>query len=179
MKGVLLRCPRCGTTQEQEGECNACHEAQAKYFCANHDLGRWLDAPQCSQCGARFGDPIVSPSSIRPFPEAPASPSRRERVERTPERAPSVRTGPWDTGRWGTRKKDRVIVPRPSERYDRHDDPESDHMRESPETYIELPRATLLLGGCLRSVISILFFMFFLFLLFSLFLGGTLIQFFP
>ena len=181
MKGVVLRCPRCGTTQEHEGECNACHEASTKYFCSNHEPGRWLDTPKCLHCGARFGDPSAPRSPTRFPPEAPASPSRRVRVERAPERTPPVRTGPWDTGRWGARKRERVIVPPPpGERYDRYDEPESDrHMGESSERYGELPPATIILGGCLRSAISIVFFMFFLFLLFSLFLGGTLIQFFP
>jgi len=65
MSGVVLRCPNCGTTRSATGECEACHEAQVRYFCSNHEPGRWLDAPACQQCGARFGDP-ARPATMRP-----------------------------------------------------------------------------------------------------------------
>jgi hypothetical protein len=63
MSGVVLRCSNCGTVQAGMGECEACHEAQVRYFCRNHAPGLWLDAPLCSQCGARFaGSPRTAPS---------------------------------------------------------------------------------------------------------------------
>jgi hypothetical protein len=77
MTGVVLRCPNCGTTRSTPGECEACHEAQVRYYCTNHDPGEWLDEPTCGRCGAKFGD--------RPPPPRPApSPSRRSRSPRPP-----------------------------------------------------------------------------------------------
>lgn len=67
MSGVALRCPNCGTTQSGPGECDACHEAAVRYFCANHNPGRWLDGPACPSCGARFGE-------VRPAPRVPPTP---------------------------------------------------------------------------------------------------------
>ena len=64
---VVLRCPTCGTTQGDAGECEACSDGEVRYFCTNHDEGIWLDSPVCSRCGARFGDP---PRKPRP-PQAP------------------------------------------------------------------------------------------------------------
>ena len=34
---VVLRCPTCGTTQGDAGECEACSEGEVRYFCTNHD----------------------------------------------------------------------------------------------------------------------------------------------
>ena len=45
MSVVVLRCPNCGTTQATPAECEACHEADVRWFCPNHTPGRWLDAP--------------------------------------------------------------------------------------------------------------------------------------
>ena len=75
MTGVVLRCPNCGTTRAALGECDACHDAQVRYYCTNHAPGLWLDAAACPQCGARFGDPpkIIAP----PTPTAPTAPSQR------------------------------------------------------------------------------------------------------
>lgn len=69
MSSVVLRCPNCGTTRAASGECEACHEAQVRYYCTNHTPGRWLDTPSCLQCGARFGEPMGVP--VRPAPAAP------------------------------------------------------------------------------------------------------------
>ena len=55
MSDVVIRCPNCGTTQRTLGECDACHEADVRYFCSNHEPGRWLDGPVCDACGARYG----------------------------------------------------------------------------------------------------------------------------
>ena len=74
MSGVVLRCPNCGTTRTASGECEACHEAQVRYYCSNHTPGRWLDTASCPQCGARFGESVSAP--VR---SAPAAPTRRPR----------------------------------------------------------------------------------------------------
>jgi hypothetical protein len=78
MSGVVLRCPNCGTTKSASGECEACHEAQVRYYCSNHTPGLWLDAPSCPHCGARFGE--ATRASVRPVPDVPggarALPSR-------------------------------------------------------------------------------------------------------
>lgn len=72
MSGVVIRCPNCGTTQTALGECEACHEADARHFCPNHTPGRWLDGPSCSVCGARVG---AGPAGERPEPP-PRRPAR-------------------------------------------------------------------------------------------------------
>jgi len=66
MSDVFIRCPNCGTTQDTLGTCDACHEAETRYFCSNHQPGRWLDGPACSACGARYGvDRKTSPPPRR------------------------------------------------------------------------------------------------------------------
>jgi hypothetical protein len=102
MSGVVLRCPSCGTTRAAPGECEACHEAQVRYYCSNHTPGRWLDAPSCPQCGARFGEPARAP--VRPAPAAPTrAPARPAPAApgRTPAPAPSAapRPSPASAGR--------------------------------------------------------------------------------
>ena len=75
MSGVVLRCPNCGTTRAAPGECEACHEAQVRYYCTNHTPGRWLEARSCPQCGASFGAAARAP--VAPQPQtAPAAPRR-------------------------------------------------------------------------------------------------------
>lgn len=81
MSKVVLRCPKCGTSQNQPGECDACYEAQVRYFCTNHVPGRWLDAPVCEDCGQKFGEAPKPP----PVPSAPLrAPTRTN--PRTPAR---------------------------------------------------------------------------------------------
>ena len=70
---VVLRCPICGTAQEQGGECEACSEAEVQYFCTNHEEGIWLNSAVCSVCGATYGD---APRK-RPAPGEPGSPPAR------------------------------------------------------------------------------------------------------
>ena len=90
MSGVVLRCPNCGTTQAGPGECEACHEVQVAPYCTNHSPGRWLEAPTCPQCGARFGE--SSPAGrTTPSPTTrppPATPTRQ------PARGPGP-PSPW------------------------------------------------------------------------------------
>jgi hypothetical protein len=81
---VLVRiCPSCGTTRATPGECDACHEANVRYFCTNHGPGLWLDASACPKCGARFGDRARGASV-----PAPATPARRPARPPAPPLAP-------------------------------------------------------------------------------------------
>lgn len=85
MSTVVLRCPNCGTTQSTPGECDACHDAQVRYYCTNHSPGQWLDASACPQCGARFG--VAAPPRREP-PPPPRS------VPRPPSASPVRRPAP-------------------------------------------------------------------------------------
>lgn len=80
MSDVVIRCPNCGTTQATLGECEACHEAEARYFCPNHAPGRWIDGPTCPSCGARH--------TGRTRVEAPPPRVTQPRVSRTGPPAP-------------------------------------------------------------------------------------------
>jgi len=96
VSGVIIRCPNCGTTQSTLGECEACHEAGTRYFCTNHEPGRWLDGPACAVCGVRYG---MEPATSRPPPraraESPVSWPPSSRPVDEPERVPmDVRSGP-------------------------------------------------------------------------------------
>ena len=100
MTRVVLRCPNCGTTQAAPGECDACHEAQVRYFCTNHNPGQWLASPKCPQCGAQFGvaEPVrrAAPPPPRPAPQ----PDRRAALPARPKvspppPAPRRRPSPW------------------------------------------------------------------------------------
>ena len=72
MSEVVIRCPNCGTTGITLGECDACHDAERRYFCTNHKPGRWLDGPACAACGAHFGVDRAPPrQAARPIPEPP------------------------------------------------------------------------------------------------------------
>lgn len=90
---VVLRCPNCGTTRATAGECEACHEAQARYFCTNHRPGLWLDAPVCPRCGARFGGSASVPSAARPAVPASKVPAHSTPAVRAPARV-SASSGP-------------------------------------------------------------------------------------
>jgi len=107
MSGVLLRCPKCGTTQSHTGECDACYEDTVRYYCSNHSPGLWLNAPTCIKCGAKFGaaplkapspaprasTPVVRPPRQQPVrrPAEPAAAPTRDAFEESP--APGVRWG--------------------------------------------------------------------------------------
>ena len=99
MSGVIIRCPNCGTTQSTLGECEACHEAGTRYFCTNHEPGRWLDGPACAACGARFGmEPATSHPAPRARPEPPVSWPPSPPALDEPERVPvDVWSGPVHT----------------------------------------------------------------------------------
>ena len=77
MSTVVFRCPHCGTTHASAGECDACHEADVRWWCPNHTPGRWLDAPACTECGATLDRapavrPTPSPRRETPRYEGPA-----------------------------------------------------------------------------------------------------------
>lgn len=88
MTGVVLRCPNCGTTRATPGECEACHEAQVRYYCTNHKPGIWLEQPACGRCGARFGVAApprrAPPRSKSPGKPPPAPPPRRSPTPAAP-----------------------------------------------------------------------------------------------
>lgn len=86
---VVLRCPSCGTTRAMPGECEACHEAEVRYFCTNHTPGLWLASPGCLECGAIFGEAKRSPSSMPVArPSLPAARSTAPSIR--PSAAPAI-----------------------------------------------------------------------------------------
>lgn len=97
---VVLRCPSCGTTRTTPGECEACHDAQVRYFCANHTPGLWLDASTCSKCGARFGDPApdTAPPGIPVRTRPPAAPPRAPTSTSAPPAPPKAGADGWESG---------------------------------------------------------------------------------
>lgn len=98
MSAVVLRCPACGTTQGQPGECDACYGERVRYFCTHHSTGLWLDDPVCQECGAKFGE--TSPSPPTPPRRAASSTRRRTRAPETwspaPRRSEPARHRPSD-----------------------------------------------------------------------------------
>lgn len=103
---VVQRCPHCGTTKASPGECEACHEAQVRFFCTNHTPGLWLDSSTCPSCGARLG---VAPRA--PSTSPPADPVRT----RSPAPVPAVRER--------TRASTRAPASAPPPAYSRADPP--------------------------------------------------------
>ena len=140
MSGVVLRCPNCGTTRAAPGECEACHEAEVSYYCTNHTPGRWLEKRECSQCGARFGDPVRSPTPV-PVPSRPAPPPLPPRAAPPPR--PSLRRAPRprvDDDAWGRGPRP---FPSDEEPVDADIDPGTDR-RVDPRVPGADPRAELL-----------------------------------
>lgn len=96
---VVQRCPNCGTTQAPAGECEACHEAQVRPFCTNHEPGVWLAGRTCPQCEARAALPAHPPASTSALPsharpaalDADASASGHERLRPVDEGTLDVR----------------------------------------------------------------------------------------
>ena len=84
MSDVVLRCPNCGTTQAMPGECEACHEADVRFYCPNHTPGRWLDGPLCAECALR----AKRERSTRPTPPRRNDPPLEAPIE-TPRRTPA------------------------------------------------------------------------------------------
>lgn len=94
MSMIVLRCQNCGTTQAGPGECEACHEAQVAYYCANHSPGHWLKTSTCPQCGAKFGDasPAAKGTPLPPTRPTPVAPIRK------PAREEPEPSSPWTRG---------------------------------------------------------------------------------
>jgi predicted RNA-binding Zn-ribbon protein involved in translation (DUF1610 family) len=160
MSGVVLRCPNCGTTRDAPGECDACHEAEVRYYCTNHAQGRWLEQRVCPQCGAKYGDPLPVPPRPHPSraPETIASPMTRNRVE------PALRRRTAGVPIWRRRR----VSPPPKD-IDR-DEPPDGISRRGPWTPEERweerasPEPAVLIGpsmvGCLRfALILVLLFL--------------------
>jgi len=172
MSGVVLRCPNCGTTRDEPGECEACHEAQVRYYCTNHAQGRWLEKPVCPQCGAKFGDPppVASLPRLSPASEATASPIPQTRPGPDPRRR-TISIPVWRRRR----------VPSPDDiKRDEPADASSERGPWTPDGSWEEPpapeattRVALPLAGCLRMVLLIVLFFLLASLGLSLFLGSV------
>lgn len=172
MTGVVLRCPNCGTVAATPGECEACHEAQVRYFCTNHTPGLWLEASSCTQCGARFGD-VVPPSTSAP-PAIDRS-IRTDVTQTTRPITPEPEVGPWETSPPDVEPSARAASPwiemlaaaarasvaRRAERADYED-----------ETPVRVRG-----GGCLKQLVLLALCLFGLFMLATLLLGGALLRF--
>lgn len=176
MSAVILRCDNCGTSQSARGLCEACHEGQVRYFCTNHDPGRWLEAKKCTECGAEYGaTPTISAPTkrletgdLRSRPKRTASPSEFP--------TPATGTGRRAGGPWGSRPPrapEDILVSEEAAtraraverlrrllsatRYGRRAPDPTDFDYGSP--------SSPLAGGCLRAVfLMVLFFLFVSFL---------------
>jgi hypothetical protein len=151
---VVLRCPNCGTTQGLEGECEACHESDVRYFCGNHAPGRWIDAPPCPGCGARLARPGAStpppaspPRRPEPLAPRPAPPPRatlppmsRLPVEEPPAWIPPRRPPPV-----AEPIADGVLVA----------PPRRGGARRPPDERPELPRRGIPVVGCLVRLVLV------------------------
>jgi hypothetical protein len=111
---VVLRCPNCGTTQGQLGECEACHEADVRYFCPNHTPGRWLDGPVCAECAARAARERPAPRTPPPRPSPPRTREMPPPVEPRPSTRPPPSTGSsfddWRERVAGTVRRGPVVI---------------------------------------------------------------------
>lgn len=182
MNGVALRCPKCGTTQNHTGECDACYDDQVRYFCSNHSPGLWLDEPVCKECGAKFGEaPRRRP--VLPAPAAPPVPTRKPRQPELPRPMPR-RAEPPPTSR--RRPPDPEVTPAEpsledllgriaSGRRERtgYRDEEAPSGEPAPE--VRLPR--LRPKGCLVKLVLVALLLLALFLGAPFFLVGGVLQF--
>lgn len=179
MSDVVLRCSNCGTVQASTGECEACHEAQVRYFCTNHAPGKWLDGPSCPDCGARFGEDAPASSTRRPHPDRLGiQPTSRDTVRPAPE--PVDETAPWETTtsrlpRDGS--PERLRIPSAgtlleafayAARARRVRKAETDRTFDLP---VRAPG-----GGCIRRLLLLAFLLATLFVLAPLLLGGALLR---
>jgi hypothetical protein len=193
MSGVVLRCPNCGTTKSAPGECEACHEAQVRYFCMNHTPGRWLDAPTCPQCGARFGEPARPPAA--PPPRAPARAPAPDPASTSTSRRrgptslwPKAGGGPWSR---------RLRPPSPEEELGARDARAAarealrarfpdllragSRVRRMPSEATHVPGSVpigLALGGCLLRLMFLAVVLLIALAVMSIIVGGSMLQFF-
>ena len=206
MSAVVLRCPHCGTTRAAPGECDACHEADVRYYCTNHDPGHWLDGPACPRCGARFGDPPKPPARPRPPADPPTPPPPRVPGRPAAPRPASPRTAPPPIsapeparpapGRFGSFKSPWVVRRRPLPRHEELD-PRDEWHRDRGRPVVTMsdllkaasrsrrtrygapplgPPAGAALGGCLRAAFVIALFLLVAFLSLTFLVGGWFLQ---
>lgn len=172
MSEVVLRCPACGTTQSQPGECEACSEGEVRYFCSNHSPGLWLDEGICKKCGIKFGDPPRRHPRPTPHaaPRPPARDTRRsvprpplaadaEAPRRVPRRAPTA-ADPEDTSDPPSLAE--LLVRTWERERSRHEIEEE--VWRGPT--VEAPRPVLPIAGCLVRLVL------FVLVLIALGLGG-------
>lgn len=171
MTGVVLRCPNCGTVEANAGECEACHEAQVRYFCTNHTPGLWLDASSCAQCGARFGDVAPAPASALP----PIDRSLQTGATRTARPiTPEPEAGPWETSPPDAEPSARA--PSPWVEMLAAAARASAARRSERAGYEDETPVRVRGGGCLKQLVLLALFLFGLFVLASLLLGGALLR---
>jgi hypothetical protein len=191
MTGVILRCPNCGTSKATPGECEACHEAQVRYYCTNHKPGHWLDAPACPQCGARFGEPLRPPAKPTP-PAAPPRPRTTMTSPAPPRRDPPPLPPRTGAKPWGRRELGRSPEPETEAAGERTSvrDTRTGKMLEilraasrvrpmsrgAAYTAPEAPPAGAALGGCLMRFVILAMFLLVIFFLMIALLGGSLLQ---
>lgn len=191
MTGVILRCPNCGTSKTAPGECEACHEAQVRYYCTNHKPGRWLDATACPQCGATFGEPVRP--AARPVPPAAPPRPRTTITSAAPARPEPPPLPPRTSAKpWSRRERERSPDP------DRGASDESASVRDigtarmlellraasragrmsrgPPYTAPEVPPVGAALGGCLMRFVILAMFLLIIFVLMLSLVGGSLFQ---
>ncbi len=186
MSGVVLRCPNCGTTRALPGQCDACHEAEVRFFCTNHKPGHWLESVQCPECGARFGEPTkphppeptpVAPRAPRPSrrPQQPAESSRRRT---TLDSSDVVGSPPPDASGDAAEESRRklalrnVIMARLPELLG----PTRRRPPEDPDLVYHSSRSSRpSLGGLVAKALFLVFFIMIALFLFALFLGSSLL----
>ena len=175
MSGVILRCPNCGTSQAAGGQCDACHEAEVRYFCLNHNPGRWLETSSCSECGARFGDAVPSRrETSRPI-SPPVARTPSERPTPPAEREADMGMGPWGgpppsdagSGRRGLGTDPfRILIGAMAAAARARSE------GRGPRSYEEAPRMRRGGGGCIGRIFMLILFLIALFLMAPLFLGA-------
>ena len=193
MSRVVLRCPNCGTTKAGPGECDACHEAQVRYYCTNHTPGRWLETASCPQCGARFGEAVRPPSpprpAARPHPPAPTPappPTGTPPSTRSPSWRPGGGRSPWTPRKIREEDEDGLDASEVSGGSDhalatrlREMIEAAARARRTPWGHAPMPdssRVVLGLGGCFIRGLFLAIFLLFGFLMMSLIVGGSLLQ---
>ena len=169
MSAVILRCDNCGTSQSARGLCETCHEGQVRYFCTNHDPGRWLETKKCTQCGAEYGVAATIPARTnRRDTEGLRSRSKKTASPSDPP-TPATRPGRRAGGPWGSRPPrapedilvsdeaaararavDRLRRLLSAARYGRRAPDPTDFTYGSP--------TPMMAGGCLRAVLLMMLF---------------------
>lgn len=173
MSAVILRCDNCGTSHSARGVCEACHEGQVRYFCKNHDPGRWLDSPKCSQCGAEYGVTISTPPTRSPVETVRSAGTRKSAATsdaRSRSPPPPKRRGPWGSRPTHTEEilvSDELVArARAMERLRRILGGAGYGPRMPDSTdYTYGPTTPRIAGGCFRVVLLLMFFFFLLSLL--------------